>query len=254
MSEEVTPAQFAALVTALRMKGETVDEVVGLASAMRDRAVACARTASAWSSIPAAPGGDQQGHLQCLHRRGDRGGGRGVCGGEARQSSAASSKCGSADVLEALGVHITMTSEQVTAGLERIGIAFMLGAALSSRHALCRGATARNRYSHRVQYSWAADQSRARQRPGAGRGGPELAPMMAGALDRLGTRHALVVSGHEGLDEISISGPTAVWELERGTIRTYQIEPRAVWLSRGAARSGDRQQRGRKCRDATSGV
>jgi anthranilate phosphoribosyltransferase len=54
---------------------------------------------------------------------------------------------------------------------------------------------------------------------------PELAPLMAAALDRLGTRHALVVSGLDGLDEISISGPTTVWELERGSVRSYQIEP-----------------------------
>jgi anthranilate phosphoribosyltransferase len=231
MDEEVTTAQFAALVTALRMKGEAVEEVYGFASVMRDRAVPVRVDGIGMVIDTCGTGGDGKGTFNVSTAAAIVVAAAGYAVAK-HGNRAASSKCGSADVLEALGIRITATPEQVTAGLERIGIAFMLAPLY---HPATRFAVGpRREIGIRTVFNILGPLTNPARVKGQvlGVAHPELAPVMAGALDRLGTRHALIVSGLDGLDEISIAGPTAVWELERGSLRTYQIEPGQFGLAR----------------------
>src|SRR6185312_6604704 len=229
MNEEVTPAQFAALVTGLRIKGETVDEVVGFAGVMRDRAVPVKADGVGMVIDTCGTGGDAKSTFNvstaaaivvatagyAVAKHGNR---------------AASSRCGSADVLEALGVQISQTSQQVTEGLERIGIAFMLAPLYHPATRFAIGP--RREIGIRTVFNILGPLTNPARVKGQVLGvpNPGLTPLMAEALDRLGTRHALVVSGHEGLDEISISGPTTICEMNQGTIRTYDLCPEDVGL------------------------
>src|SRR5579864_745792 len=116
MDEEVTPAQFAALVTGLRMKGETVDEVVGFASVMRDRAVPVKADGVGMVIDTCGTGGDGKGTFNVSTAAAIVVAAAGYTVAK-HGNRAASSRCGSADVLEALGVRISMKPEEVTAGL-----------------------------------------------------------------------------------------------------------------------------------------
>ena len=231
MDEEVTPAQFAALVTGLRMKGETVDEVVGFASVMRDRAVPVKADGVGMVIDTCGTGGDGKGTFNVSTAAAIVVAAAGYAVAK-HGNRAASSQCGSADVLEALGIQIGQNPEQVTAGLERIGIAFMLAPRF---HPATRFAVApRGEIGIRTVFNILGPLTNPARVKGQvlGVANPHLTGLMAAALGRLGTRHALVVSGHEGLDEISISGPTTVCEMADGAMRTYQITPEEVGLSR----------------------
>jgi anthranilate phosphoribosyltransferase len=233
MSEEVTPAQFAALVTAMRMKGESLDEIVGFATVMRDRAVPVRADGVGMVIDTCGTGGDGIGTFNVSTAAAIvvAAGGYAVA---KHGNRAASSQCGSADVLEALGVRIGATSEQVTAGIERIGIAFMLAPLY---HPATRFAvTPRREIGIRTVFNILGPLTNPARVKGQvlGVADPSLISLMAGALGRLGSRHALVVSGEEGLDELSISGPTAVCELRAGELRTYQVTPEDVGLTRAS--------------------
>lgn len=231
MAEEVTPAQFAALVTALRMKGETVDEVVGFAAAMRDRAVGVRADGIGMVIDTCGTGGDHKGTFNVSTAAAIVVAAAGYAVAK-HGNRAASSRCGSADVLEALGVGISMSSEQVTASLERIGIAFMLAPLF---HPATRFAVApRREIGIRTVFNILGPLTNPARVKGQVLGVPDpsLTPLMAASLDRLGTRHALVVSGFEGLDELSISGPSLVCEMHRGEIRRYEVTPEQFGLQR----------------------
>ena len=231
MDEEVTPAQFGALVTGLRMKGEVLDEVVGFAAVMRDRAVPVRADGIGMVIDTCGTGGDGKGTFNVSTAAAIVVAAAGYAVAK-HGNRAASSRCGSADVLEALGVRIGAESEQVTDGLERIGIAFMLAPLY---HPATRFAVApRREIGIRTVFNILGPLTNPARVKGQvlGVADPTLVPLMAGALARLGSRHALVVSGHEGLDEISISGPTLVCEMHRGDIRTYEIAPEQFGMRR----------------------
>lgn len=235
MDEEITPAQFAALVTALRMKGEALDEVVGFAAVMRDRAVPVRADGVGMVIDTCGTGGDGKGTFNVSTAAAIVAAAAGYAVAK-HGNRAASSQCGSADVLEALGVRIGASAEQVTDGLERIGIAFMLAPLF---HPATRFAVApRREIGIRTVFNILGPLTNPARVKGQVLGVPEpsLVPLMAGALGRLGSRHALVVSGHEGLDEVSISGPTLVGELRRGELRTYEITPEQFGLHRAPLR------------------
>jgi anthranilate phosphoribosyltransferase len=231
MDEEITVAQFAALVTALRMKGEALDEIVGFASVMRDRAIPVRADGIGMVIDTCGTGGDGFGTFNVSTAAAIvvAAGGYAVA---KHGNRAASSRCGSADVLEALGVHIGATPEQVTDGLERIGIAFMLAPLY---HPATRFAVLpRREIGIRTVFNILGPLTNPARVKGQvlGVADAALAPLMAGALARLGSRHALVVSGEGGLDELSISGTTAICELNNGELRHYEVTPEEFGLSR----------------------
>jgi len=230
MNGEATNAQIAGVITALRMKGESKDEITGFAEAMRDQSSkidtvqeglldTCGTggsgiskfNISTASSIIAAAAGIR------VAKHGNR---------------AMSGKSGSADVLEALGVHITISPEQAKLCLEDLGICFMFAQLYhpSLRHASAprREIGIRNIFN---MLGPLTNPARAdRQLLGIyDRGRTET---IASVLSDLGLRRAMVVSSHDGLDEISISAPTQISELKDGQVITYDITPEELGLTR----------------------
>ena len=231
MEEEVTPAQFGALVTALRLKGETVDEIAGFAGVMRDKAVPVRADGVGMVVDTCGTGGDGLGTFNvstaaaivtaavgpAVAKHGNR---------------AASSACGSADVLEALGVAIGLGPHEVTACLERAGIAFMLAPLY---HPATRFAVGpRREIGIRTVFNILGPLTNpARVKAQVlGVAEPRLTGMMAQVLKRLGSRHAFVVCGEDGIDEISVSGPTHVAELRDGEVSEYVVTPEELGVER----------------------
>jgi anthranilate phosphoribosyltransferase len=205
--------------------------VVGFASAMRDRAVGVRADGIGMVIDTCGTGGDHKGTFNVSTAAAIVVAAAGYAVAK-HGNRAASSRCGSADVLEALGIAINMTSEQVTASLERIGIAFMLAPLF---HPATRFAVApRREIGIRTVFNILGPLTNPARVKGQVLGVPDptLTPLMAASLDRLGTRHALVVSGFEGLDELSISGPSLVCEMHRGEVRRYEVTPEQFGLQR----------------------
>jgi len=223
MDGEATPAQIGALLAALRMKGETVEEVAGFAAGMRakvNRVEALQEglldtcgtggdgmhtfNISTASAIVAAAGGVR------VAKHGNR---------------AMSSKSGSADVLEALGVNINLGSEQAAACLREVGLCFMFAQVYhpSMRHA----AAPRRELGVRTVFNLLGPLTNpaGADRQLLGVFDRSKTVLMAQVLRELGTARALVVASHDGLDEISLSAPTRVTELKNGELRTYDITP-----------------------------
>ncbi|HLQ31577.1 MAG TPA: anthranilate phosphoribosyltransferase [Chloroflexota bacterium] len=226
-----TPAQIGAFATALRMKGETVDEITGLARVMRDYStrvhlegdvadlVGTGGDASnsfnistVSSMVVAAAGGRVAKH-----------GNRGITSG-----------CGSADILKALDVAIDLSAENVAACVNEAGFGFMFAPAFhpSLKHA---GAP-RSEIGVRTVFNILGpltNPARATHLLVGAAVGP-LAPKLAMALSRLGIRRALVVHGSGGLDEMSLSGPTQVFEVDGGDVTSYEVEPAKFGLASAA--------------------
>ncbi|MFD0670407.1 anthranilate phosphoribosyltransferase [Cohnella sp. GCM10027633] len=228
MKGEATPAQIGGTMVALRMKGETVDEITGFAEAMRSYANAV-RTEredlldtcgtggsgihkfniSTVSAVIAAASGAR------VAKHGNR---------------AMSGKAGSADVLEALGVNINLTAEQAAACLERTGITFMF--AQLYHPALKHAAVPRRELGVRTIFNMLgplANPANA-DRQLIGLYDRSRTATVAEVLSRLGLKRAMVVGSHDGLDEISISAPTQVSELRDGEVVTYDITPEELGL------------------------
>jgi anthranilate phosphoribosyltransferase len=140
-----------------------------------------------------------------------------------------SSKCGSADVLEALGVKLDLDPELVEEAVGEIGIGFLVCAPVTTVPCATRPRRARSRPAKHFQHAGAADQPGWRQLPALGVYAPELTEMFAQALRLLGSRRAYVVHGHDGLDEISVCAPTRVSELKDGQVRTFNLDPTAYF-------------------------
>ncbi len=222
MTGQATPAQFGAFVTALRMRGETVDEVAGFAAVMRDKALrvpvdnplvdtcgtggdnSCTFNISTAAALVAAGAGAR------VAKHGNR---------------AMTSQCGSADVLEGLGVKIELTPEQVARCIDEVGIGFMY--APSFHPAMKYAGPPRREIGIRTVFNILGpltNPARA-QHQLIGVGDRSLVPKLAQALQALGTEHVLVVHGLDGIDEISISGPTLVQEFKHGQMTAYEIQP-----------------------------
>jgi anthranilate phosphoribosyltransferase len=223
MEGQATGAQFGSLVTALRMKGETIDEVTGFAETMRRYAShvpteqanlldtcgtggdgAHTFNISTASAIVAAAGGIR------VAKHGNR---------------AASSKSGSADVLEALGVSITLNNEQAARCLDKLGLCFMFAQVFhqSMKHA----AVPRREIGIRTVFNLLGPLTNpaGADRQLLGVFDRSKTELMAHVLRELGLRRAMVVASHDGLDEISISAPTQVTELNNGDITTFELTP-----------------------------
>jgi len=227
MSGEATPAQFGAFVTALRLKGETVDEIAGMARVMRENA----RRVHVEGVLldTCGTGGDARGTFNVSTAAAFVAAGAGARVAK-HGNRAMTSRCGSADVLEALGARIDLSPEQVKACLEETGVGFMF--APSFHPAMKFAAGPRREIGVRTVFNILGPLTNP---AGAacqvlGVAEPSLAETMAQVLARLGSRRALVVHGRDGLDEMSISGPTLVCELAGGRVRRYEVTPQEVGL------------------------
>jgi anthranilate phosphoribosyltransferase len=231
MAGEATPAQIGAFITALRFKGETVDEVAGLAQVMRQRAVQVSTPHTVVDTC--GTGGDDSGTINVSTAAAFVATGAG-CRVAKHGNRAMSSRAGSADVLEALGVKIDLGPEGVARCIDEVGIGFMFAQAYHPgfRHA----SGPRREIGIRTVFNFLGpltNPARARHQV-VGVGDPSLLPKMAGALGALGSVHALVVHGEGGIDELSISGPTRVAEVVGGAVREYEVTPESVGLTRAS--------------------
>jgi anthranilate phosphoribosyltransferase len=221
MSGEATPAQIAAFVTALRMKGETADEIAGLASVMRAKATPVEISGPAVDIV--GTGGDGSGSFNISTAAAFVAAGAGLKVAK-HGNRAASSQCGSADVLEALGVKIDLGPESVAECIESTGIGFMFAPIFHP--AMKHAAAPRREIGIRTVFNILGpltNPARAEYMV-LGVPGEELGHKIASVLHRLGTGHSLVVHGRDGLDEISISSRSLVWEINEGKI----LPPREV--------------------------
>ncbi len=219
----ITDAQIGAFMAALATKGETFTELAGAARAMRRRAARIQATAPVVVDT-CGTGGDAAGTFNisttCAFVVA-------ACGVTVAKhgNRSVSSQCGSADLLETLGVVIDADPEITEEALDEIGIGFLFAPRYhgAMRHAM----RARREVGLRSIFNMLGPLTNP---AGAncqllGVFAPQLTEMFAEAMRLLGTRHAFVVHGQEGLDEISVCAPTRVSELRDGQIRTYDITP-----------------------------
>jgi anthranilate phosphoribosyltransferase len=228
MSGGATPAQFAAFVTALRMKGETVDEIAGMARVMSEHAARVNVEGPLLDTC--GTGGDASGTFNVSTCAAFVAAGAGARVAK-HGNRAMSSQCGSADVLEALGAKIDLTPEQVSRCIEACGVGFMFAQAFhpAMRHV----GPARREIGIRTVFNLLGpltNPARARRRL-LGVARPELIETIASVLGRLGVERALVVHG-DGLDEVSASSSTSIAELTPNGVRTYSVTPKDCGLPR----------------------
>ncbi len=223
MIGEATPAQFAAFVTALRIRGETVDEIAGLASVMQAKAAPVQATPPVLDTC--GTGGDNSCSFNISTTTAFVVAGAGLKVAK-HGNRAMSSHCGSADVLEALGIKIELGPEAVAQCLERVGIGFMFAPIF---HPAMKYATApRREIGIRTVFNILGPLTNPAKAKFQVIGVPskELGERIASALHRLGTEHSLVVHGIDGMDEISISGKSLVWDVNQDRVSPpYEVSP-----------------------------
>jgi anthranilate phosphoribosyltransferase len=228
MEGQTTPAQIAAFLTALRLKGETVDEVVGAARAMREKAVKI-RVDDPLVVDTCGTGGDRKGTFNISTTTAFVVAGAGVTVAK-HGNRAASSKSGSADVLRALGVNIDVPPFVVEECVNDIGIGFLFAPVFHG--AMKHAVGPRQEIGIRTLFNILGPLTNP---AGAsiqilGVYADPLADLMAQVLIKLGARHCFVVHGEDGLDEISISGPTRFCEGKEGRISCYHLDPRDLGI------------------------
>lgn len=222
-SGEITDTQVAAFMAALATKGETFEELAGAAQAMRKKAVRIHCNDSTVIDT-CGTGGDGMNTFNISTTTAFVVAGAGVTVAKHGNRSV-SSKCGSADVLETLGVNLDVDPEIIEEAIGEIGIGFMF--APKYHGAMKFAAKARQETKIRSIFNMLGPLTN----PAAancqllGVFAPELTEMFAGALKLLGAKHAFVVHGHDGLDEITICDSTRISELNDGIIKTYDISP-----------------------------
>jgi anthranilate phosphoribosyltransferase len=233
MSGEATPSQISALIVGMRMKGETVDEIVGFARAMRDHATPVRPSSKGFIDI-VGTGGDGLHTFNISTTATFVVAGAGVPVAK-HGNRAVSSSAGSADVLEALGIDIALTPVDIARCIDEVGVGFMFAQSLhaSMRHA---GPT-RREIGIRTVFNILGPLTNpaGARRQLLGVYDPRLAPVLAEVSGRLGAERVLVVHGHPGMDEVSASGPTTVAEFDAGTgqVTVREITPESVGIARG---------------------
>lgn len=230
MNGDATPSQIAAFITALRMKGESVDEIVGCAQAMRAKAHRI-RPRSATVVDTCGTGGDGANTFNISTAAAFVAAGAG-CAVAKHGNRSVSSRCGSADVLEALGIKIDLAPAQVEQCIDEIGIGFMFAPLFhgAMRHAI----HPRREIGIRTVFNVLGPLTNP---AGAhvqvvGVYDARLTPIVAEVLGRLGINEAWVVHGLDRIDEISISDRTQVSHLIDGRVDTFLIAPEDVGLQR----------------------
>jgi len=235
MSGKVSEAQIASFLTALRMKGETVEEITGCARVMRDK-VTSIKTDHTRLVDTCGTGGDQSSTFNISTTAAFVAAGVGLPVAKHGNRSV-SSRCGSADVLEALGVNLDISPLDAAASIEKIGIGFLFAPKLhlAMKHAI----KPRKEIGIRTIFNILGpltNPAKARRQV-IGVYAPELTEVLAYVLLNLGTEHALIVHGLDGIDEITICEETKISELKNGQVKTYYLKPEDLGFER--ARSSE---------------
>ena len=259
MSGAATDVQIAAFLTALRMKGETVEELIGFAQVMRQKV---ARVRTRGEEVAALTGTDREVLIDTCGTGGDASGSFNVSTATAFVAAAAglkvakhgnrsmsaltnSSLCGSADVVETLGISLELTPAQVGRCIDEVGIGFLYAPLLHT--AMKHVMPARRELGIRTVFNLLGPLTNP---AGAnaqviGVAAESLTEALARVLAELGTLRAFVVHGADGLDEISNTGESRIAEVREGTVRSFTVRPEDFGLPRATIddlRGGDRQQ------------
>ncbi len=218
----VSPTQFGAFVTALRIKGESADEIAGLASVMRAKSIRVETNESVIDIV--GTGGDNSKSFNISTAAAFVAAGAGLKVAK-HNNRAMTSQCGSADVLEALGMKIELNANQVKDCIERVGIGFMF--APMFHPSMKFAAVPRRELGVRTVFNILGPLTNPALAEAQVLGIPSanLGEKMVRVLKRLGTKRALVVHGLNGMDEITVAGKSRVWELSDGEITEYDISP-----------------------------
>lgn len=230
MSGELSEAQIAALLIALRIKGETVDEIAAAATVMRQLSTKVLISDAAHLVDTCGTGGDgiQTFNVSTVSAFVAAAAGAKVAKHGGRSVS---STCGSADVLEALGVNVNKTADEVAASVDEIGIGFMF--APNHHSAMKYAAPVRKALGVRTIFNLLGPLTNpaSAKRQVMGVFDQALTGKLAKVLQKLGSEHVLVVHGADGMDEISFTGDTYIAELKDGKVTEYTINPKQFGLS-----------------------
>jgi len=273
LAGKCTDAQIAALLIALHMKGETVEEIVGFAEAIRAAAAplpierasstdALAVTGTGRDALvgdtlvdTSGTGGDASGTFNISTATAFVTAGAGVRVAKHGNRSI-SSKCGSADVIEALGIDIQLLPERSAQCLRDVGICFLYAPNLHPAMKQVQGV--RRELRMRTMFNLLGPLTNPARASGqvVGVYSLDLVEKLAEALSMLGLHRALVVHGLDGLDEITITGITRVAEAREGSVRSYEIEPEEFGMTRATLQDisgGDAAQNAAIIRSVLSG-
>ena len=269
LSGKCTDAQIAALLVGLHMKGETVEEIVGFAEAIRAAAIPIPVHANPVLDASGTgrdalvdtcgTGGDAAGtfNISTVTAFVVAGNGVHVAKHGNRSSSGMTAKCGAADVMEALGVNIYLRPELIARCLAEVGIAFLFAPAIHSAAKYVQAARRETRLRTVFNLLGPLTNPASASAQVVGVYALDLVDKVAQALSMLGTHRAFVVHGLDGLDEITITGPTRVAEVREGTVRSYEVEPEEFGLQRApleAISGGDATENARIVREILGGA
>ena len=255
MSGNATPAQIAALIVGLRMKGESVDEITGAAQVMREKATPIIPQSCERLVDTCGTGGDRLGTINISTAAAFVAAGAGAVVAKHGNRSV-SSACGSADVLEALGVNITAGPATVKNCLDSIGICFLFAPALhgAMKHAIGPRREIGLRTIFNILGPLTNPSLAKRQLLGVF--APQMTESLAMVLANMGSVKAYVVHGMNGMDEVSTVDETQVTELNAGSIRTYRVRPEDFGFKRvpvDTLKGGTAQQNAGIIRQVLSG-
>lgn len=242
MEGEATPAQLGAFLTALALKGETTQEIAGMARVMREMALRVDVDGELLDTV--GTGGDGKNTFNISTATAFIAAGAGLKVAK-HGNRAASGSCGSADVLEALGVQIELSPEAVARCINEVGVGFMFAPAFhpAMRHA----GPVRREIGIRTVFNILGPLTNpaGAQTQLLGVAFPELGGIMAEVLGLLGSHHAMIVHGAGGLDEISLSGDTSVWEVRGGQVEEWTLRVEDTGLPKTpieAIRGGSKEE------------
>jgi len=224
MTGEATDAQIGAFLTALRMKGETAQELIGFARVMREKALPLWDGDAPAVLDTCGTGGDRSGTFNISTACAFVAAGAGVRVAKHGNRSA-TSRCGSADVLEALGIDIQMPIERLRSAIKDAGFGFLFAQRFhtSMKHVMPARAQLKVRTVFNILGPLANPASACFQVVGVS--SAEIMELMAGALHGLGLKHGFVVHGANGLDEVSVSSRTYVVEIRGDEVRQFVMTP-----------------------------
>ena len=253
MSGEATPSQMGGLLMALRVRGETVDEITGAVTVMREKMLRVAAPAGAIDVV--GTGGDASGSYNISTCAAFIVAGAGVPVAK-HGNRALSSRSGAADVLGALGVNIELPADGVARCIREAGIGFMFAPA--HHPAMKNVGPTRVELGTRTIFNLLGPLSNPAgvKRQMVGVFSRQWVEPIAQVLKNLGSEHVWVVHGSDGLDEITTSGPTHVAALENGAVRAFEITPEDVGLPRvkpEALRGGDASHNAQALADVLKG-
>lgn len=230
MAGQATDAQIAGFLTALRMKGENAQELIGFARVMREKAERLWDGEALRVLDTAGTGGDRSGTFNISTAAAFVAAGAGVRVAKHGNRSA-SSRCGSADVMEALGVDIQMPMDRLRRAIKDIGIGFLFAQRFHTamKHVMPARTQLKVRTVFNILGPLTSPAAACFQVVGVS--SPEIMELMASALQGLGLDHAFVVHGANGMDEVSISSRTYVVEIRGGEIRQFVMTPEDFGIS-----------------------